>query len=69
MYSMYVVNTHIKVEFDIWHFQWYVSPAGTIEQNLPQPFLIVLFGLSGRSRGPRGQHPLVRELSHNIRLS
>ena len=41
---------------------------GTIEQNLPQPFLNVCFGLSGRSGGLRGQCPLVRELRHNRRL-
>ena len=41
---------------------------GTIEQNLPQPLMVELFGLSGRSKGPRGQRPLVRELRHNIRL-
>ena len=41
---------------------------GTIEQNLPQPFLMVLFGLTGRSRGSMGQCPLVRELRHYIRI-
>ena len=41
---------------------------GIIEQSLSQPFLKVLFGLSGRSRGSRGQGPLVRELRHNIRF-
>ena len=41
---------------------------GTIEQNLPQPFLIILFGLSGRIGDPRGQRPLVREFRHNIML-
>ena len=30
-----------------------------IEQNLPQPFLMELIGLSGRSEGPRGQCPLL----------
>ena len=38
---------------------------GTIEQNLPQPYMK---GLFGRSRGPRGQRTLVRELRHNIGL-
>ena len=32
---------------------------GYIEQNLPQPFLMVLIGLSGRSGGPRGSAPLL----------
>ena len=27
---------------------------GTIEQNWPQPYLMVIFGLSGRSEGPKG---------------
>ena len=38
----------------------------TIDQNLPNSFLKVLFGLLGRSRGPRGQRPLIRELRHKI---
>ena len=42
--------------------------SGSIEQNLPQPFLMVLIGLSDWSGGPRGQRPLVRELRHSIRL-
>ena len=41
---------------------------GTIEQNVPQPFLKVFFCLSGRSGSQRGQCPLVRELRLNIRL-
>ena len=41
---------------------------GSIEQNLPQPFLMVDIGLTGRRGGPRGQRPLVRELRHSIRL-
>ena len=45
-----------------------ISNFGRIEQNLPHPFLMVLIGLSGRSVGPRGHSPLVRELSLNIRL-
>ena len=40
---------------------------GTMEQNLPQPFLMVLLSLSGRSRGSRGRH-LVWQLRHSIRL-
>ena len=40
---------------------------GSIEQNLPQPFLRVHMGLTGRSGGPR-ECPLVRELRHSIRL-
>ena len=43
-----------------------VKLYGTIKQNLPQLFLKVLFSLSGRSGDPRGQHPLVGELRHNI---
>ena len=31
-----------------------MSVSSTIEQNLPQPYLKVLFGLSGRSGGQRG---------------
>ena len=36
------------------------SIPGTIEQNLPQPFLMVLFSTSGKSGGTRRQHPHVR---------
>ena len=32
---------------------------GAIEQNLPQLFMKVLFGLFGRSRGPRWQRPFL----------
>ena len=44
-----------------------INNFGTIQQNLLQPFLMVLFGLTDRSWGPRGQGPLVRvPLRHNI---
>ena len=33
-------------------FNIFNSFNGTIEQNLTQPFLMVLIGLSGRSQGP-----------------
>ena len=36
------------------------NPApSSIEQNLPQPFLIVYIGLTDRSGGPRGNAPLL----------
>ena len=38
-----------------------IKGNNSIEQNSPQPFSMVLIGLSGRSRGPRGQRPRVRE--------
>ena len=41
---------------------------GTIKQNLPQPFPMLLFSLCGRSGCSRRLCPLVRELRHNIRL-
>ena len=41
---------------------------GSTEQNLPQPFLMVLIGLSCLSGGTRGQRPLVKKLRYNIRL-
>ena len=49
---------HIPVLLFSWLYRTKLTPA--------------IFGgtyvLSGRSGGPRGQHPLVRELRHNIRL-
>ena len=45
-----------------------IKKLGSIEQNLLQPFLMVLMGLSCRSGGPRGRCPLVRELRHSIRV-
>ena len=41
---------------------------GSVEQNLPQPFLMLHIVLTGRSGGPRGQRHLVRYLGHSIRL-
>ena len=43
-----------------------LSPYAPIEQNLPQPFLMVLFSPSGRYGGTKGQCPLVGELRYNI---